>query len=119
MSWRLIGFVVIFAVFLIFIGLNLENRCDISFGFTTMPQVPVYLTAFSAFVLGILWTIPFTVSIRRKKAKQDSSRGLPDIPVSNIPQKPRKGLFGRRSNAAIPGVPTGSFEGDDGSYGID
>ncbi|MDR3145695.1 MAG: hypothetical protein LBU21_05410 [Treponema sp.] len=79
--------------------------------------MPVYLTAFSAFVLGILWALPFVVSLRRKKAKQDSSRKLPDTPVSDTPEKPRKGLFGKRKNAAPQGVVP--FEGDDGSYGID
>jgi uncharacterized integral membrane protein len=119
MPWRLIGFVLLFAIFLIFIGLNLGNSCDISFGFITIPQVPVYLTAFSAFVLGILWTIPFMISLRRKKAKKAALRELPDMPLSDTPEKPRKGLFGKRKNALPPEMPASSFEGDHGPYGID
>jgi uncharacterized integral membrane protein len=74
MPWRLIGFIVLFAVFLVFIGFNLENRCDISFGFYKLSQVPVYLTAFSTFVLGMLWAVPYVISLRfkRKPGKDDT-----------------------------------------------
>jgi uncharacterized integral membrane protein len=69
MPWRLIGFIVLFALFLVFIGFNLENRCDISFGSSklTIYQVPVYLTAFSSFVLGMLWAVPYIISLRLKQ----------------------------------------------------
>jgi hypothetical protein len=55
-------------VFLTFIGFNLENRCDISFVFYTFSQVPVYLTAFSAFVLGLLLALPLVVSFRSRRS---------------------------------------------------
>jgi tetrahydrodipicolinate N-succinyltransferase len=64
MPWRLIGFVLIGAVFLCFIGFNLENRCDISFGVFIFRQVPVFLTAFSAFVLGMLLALPLVIPFR-------------------------------------------------------
>jgi uncharacterized integral membrane protein len=70
MPWRLIGFIVLFAIFLTFIGFNLENRCDISFGFREFPQVPVYLTTFASFVFGMLITIPFAITFRIKKRQK-------------------------------------------------
>ncbi|MDR1948503.1 MAG: hypothetical protein LBQ38_03855 [Spirochaetaceae bacterium] len=121
MPWRLIGFVILFAIFLIFIGFNLGNSCDINFVFITVPQVPVYLTAFTSFVLGILWAIPFFASIRRKKAKKDAQRGLPDVPVLDMPPKSGKFKPGKNKNTPpeFPGSPEGGSYGDGGSYGID
>ncbi|MDR2029749.1 MAG: hypothetical protein LBP93_09475, partial [Treponema sp.] len=69
MPWRLIGFIILCGIFLAFIGFNLGNRCTISFGFTEIPDVPVYLTAFASFVLGMLCAVPFIVSLLRKKEK--------------------------------------------------
>jgi uncharacterized integral membrane protein len=77
MPWKLIGFIVFFGILLAFIGLNLNNSCDISFGFTTIPAVPIYLTVFSAFVLGLLCTVPLIVSLMFKKPKsRDDARGV-------------------------------------------
>jgi uncharacterized integral membrane protein len=77
---RLIGFILIFVVFLTFIILNLGNGCDISFGFKTIPQVPVFITAFSSFVLGMLFAVPFVLTLGRKKQ-----------PAPPKPPKPQKG----------------------------
>jgi uncharacterized membrane protein YciS (DUF1049 family) len=61
MPWRLIFFIVILAIFLAFIAFNLENKCDISFGFTKIEDVHVFLTIFVSFALGLLCTLPFVV----------------------------------------------------------
>ncbi|MCL2265231.1 MAG: energy-coupling factor transporter transmembrane protein EcfT [Treponema sp.] len=68
MPWRLIIFIVIFAVFLVFITFNLENRCDISFGSKqlTIEQVPVFFTIFASFVLGLFSSIPLLLHVRKK-----------------------------------------------------
>ena len=55
---RLIVFILIFAFFLAFIVLNLDNKCDISFGIKTLNDVPVFLSALCSFVLGMLITVP-------------------------------------------------------------
>jgi len=73
---RLIIFIVIFAIFLTFIVLNLDNRCDISFGFTTLSNIPVFLSILSSFVLGMLITIPFIFSPRKEKKKPDLPKPL-------------------------------------------
>ncbi len=98
MPWRLIGFVVLFAVFLTFIGFNLENNCNISFGFIHFDQVPVYLTAFASFIFGMLCTIPFAVSFRIKKkqktAKAKTKDNVPDMidtPQPEVKKPAKKG----------------------------
>jgi uncharacterized integral membrane protein len=102
MPWRLIGFIIIFGIFLVFIAFNLDNRCDISFGFRVFQGVPVFLTAFSSFVLGMLCAIPFVFSLRRKSKKN------PELP----PAKPGK----KRSKE--PEVPEPLPPADEGPYGI-
>jgi len=67
MPWRLIIFVAILAVFLAFITFNLDNRCDISFGFAKIEGVPVFITIFSAFFLGLFCALPLVKYIGKKK----------------------------------------------------
>jgi len=65
---RVVVVILVFVFFLAFIILNLENKCDVSFGFTTIKDFPVFLTALSSFVLGMLVTIPM-ILVRKKKPK--------------------------------------------------
>jgi hypothetical protein len=90
---RLIGFIFVFVLFLIFIILNLGNRCDISFGFKTIPQVPVFITAFSSFVLGMVVAMPFALTLGRKKQ--------PDLPKPPKSKKEEAGKFSG-PDAGIP-----------------
>ncbi|MDR1986051.1 MAG: hypothetical protein LBP88_03640 [Treponema sp.] len=76
MPLRLLGFIIILVAFLLFITLNLENRCDIRFWINEtaiLQDVPVYVTAFSAFVAGMLCAFPimFLVHFKRKKREKD------------------------------------------------
>jgi uncharacterized integral membrane protein len=73
MPWRLIIVIAIGVVFLGFIGFNLENTCNVSFGFHTFENVPVFLTALSSFVLGMVLTLPLVISFRSaaRRKKQD------------------------------------------------
>jgi uncharacterized integral membrane protein len=92
MPWRLLGLVLILAIFLAFIGLNLDNRCVISFGFwETKEPVPVFLPIFASFVLGLLFAIPFAVSINLRRSKKNKTgtsgkapRGKGDISLEDI-----------------------------------
>ena len=74
--WRLIVFILIFALFLVFIVFNLDNKCDVSFGFKTIKEIPVFLTVFSSFVLGMLFAVPF-VRGRKKHSKETSAHTPP------------------------------------------
>jgi uncharacterized integral membrane protein len=69
MPWRLIVFVIVFAVFMVFIAFNLENKCDISFGFAKIPDVPVFITIFTSFVLGLFCGIPLILHFKKEKEK--------------------------------------------------
>jgi uncharacterized integral membrane protein len=70
MPWRLIIFILIFAVFLAFITFNLENKCNVYFWFggKGLIDIPVFLTIFVSFSMGLLCALPFVV--RRRKAEK-------------------------------------------------
>ncbi|MDR2375339.1 MAG: hypothetical protein LBD96_02755 [Treponema sp.] len=109
MPWRLIGVVLLGAVFLFFIGFNLENRCDISLGFFTFSQVPVFLTALSAFMLGLFLALPLVVSFRfgnRRKKKTET-------PAGKVSRKKREKTAGTAESGVSAGSPP-----PDGDYGI-
>jgi uncharacterized integral membrane protein len=108
--WRLLGTVILFAILLLFIGLNLNNRCDVSFWFTkdaVIREVPVYLTAFSSFMLGLLCSIPLAFSLRRKRKSGEKSPPLPQE-AGNQDNKKKKD----KKKDEIQDL-------NDGSYGID
>lgn len=72
MPWRLIGFIIMFSVFLVFTLSNMGNKCDISFinPNWTCKDVPVFITIFCSFILGMLCTLPIIVSINLRKRKE-------------------------------------------------
>jgi len=76
MPKRLIQIIIVFAIFLLFIVFNLEKKCDISFGFAVIKDVPVFLTVFCSIVLGMLSTLPFILSyqLRKKRKAEDEKR---------------------------------------------
>jgi len=79
MPWRLIFFILIFAIFLAFVTFNLENRCDIYFGPGGMGfhDIPVFITIFTSFFLGLLCTLPFLYYAgkrRREKAAKERDK---------------------------------------------
>ena len=85
MPGRLIQFIVLFAIFLLFIIFNLGNRCDISFGFVKFRDVPVFITAFLSLMVGMLCTLPF---VFRSKIKKPSKTGKGETkPGSNPTNK--------------------------------
>ena len=103
MPWRLIGWILIFGIFLVFIALNVGNSCDISFGFHTFSNVPVYLTALSSFVFGLLCAIPVMISLQLGRRKGG--------PAKEKKEKGRK----KDGEAAL----TEAVPGENGPYGID
>jgi uncharacterized integral membrane protein len=116
MPWRLIGFILLFAIFLTFIGFNLENSCDVSFGFMRIEAVPVYLTAFSAFCFGMLCAVPFLFFLRRRKSKAKARPG--ELPAPELLETSKKGWWKRKKD--LPQEPPKPPAGDGGSYaGID
>jgi hypothetical protein len=51
--------------------LNLNNKTDISFGIYTLRGIPVFLTAFSSFVLGMLYAVPFIMRFKKMQKTVD------------------------------------------------
>jgi len=110
MPWRLIIFIVIFAVFLVFISFNLENKCDISFGLFKLEQVPVFITIFSSFVLGLLCALPLVIHIKKKRKERrpnetssrsdNDSHAEDDAPSSDTtdPAEARKKFLNRKKS---------------------
>ena len=94
MSWRLIVFIVVFGIFLAFITVNLDNRCDISFGFTKIEGVPVFLTVFFSFVLGLLCTLPFAISALKKRKGTEEKDNKDDKITNNMQE--RRAIFQKK-----------------------
>ena len=117
MPWRLIMVIVIVAILLSFIGFNLSNTCDISLGFKTFPNVPVYLTIFGSFLLGMICSLPFIIFGSQKKDKQSEefrSSNTPDSSATPASSSRMKGLFRKKQGDSEAGKTD-----DIGPYGID
>jgi uncharacterized integral membrane protein len=76
MPWKLIIFILIFIVLLAFITFNLDNKCDISFGFAKIAQAPVFLTVFMSFILGFLSTLPFIITAGMNRVKTEKKKRM-------------------------------------------
>ncbi|MDR1178369.1 MAG: hypothetical protein LBK64_06040 [Spirochaetaceae bacterium] len=115
--WRLLRTVILFAILLLFIGLNLGHYCDVSYWFTKEPlNLPVYVIVFSSFTLGLLCSIPLAFSFgRKRKAKANAGAGAseqgPSVPDSKKKKDNKKG-GGTKKDGEIRDI-------NDGSYGID
>jgi len=101
MPWRLIGTIAVLAVLLTFIGFNVENTCNLSLVFHTFENVPVYLTVFISFILGLLFSLPFFFLGR--KPKKGKSAGKDKKTASNeegsqtgeaAPEAPKESPYG-------------------------
>ena len=92
MPWRLIGIITILALLLGFIGINLENTSNLHLGFKEFDNVPVYITVFASFLLGLAFSIPFFVSKTLKKHKEELAKiqAMQSQPASaNNSQQPK------------------------------
>ena len=91
MPWKLIFFIICIVLATIFVGFNLENRCDVSFVFITFKQVPIFLSLTAAFVLGIFAALPFSFGQRKKKKlvaeKQKNVVPTTDVKLKSVEKK--------------------------------
>jgi uncharacterized integral membrane protein len=76
MPFKLFGIIILLILVTIFAGVNLENKCNISFVFYTFENIPVFMTAIISFAAGAILMLPFTFFRRKKKN-----------PVKMAPQK--------------------------------
>ena len=91
--WRLIVFIIILTVFLVFISFNLEveNRCDISFGFAKLSDVPVFITIFTSFILGFLCAFPLFMILKNRKNEKPEKDKKDKKPVKDSSNNPYGG----------------------------
>ena len=81
MPWRLIGFLLVLVLVAAFATVNIPNRSDVSFGFYTFEEVPIFLSLLIAFILGTLLMVPFLLRRSKKNAAQaihEDTQGEPD-----------------------------------------
>ena len=81
--FKVILFLIILGLIIFFIGFNLTNVSDISIGFHTFEDVPIFISLFIAFAAGVVVMLP-VVFFRKKKIKKDmkdkiSPPALPDV----------------------------------------
>ncbi len=97
MPWKLLFYLVVLSVVVLFAGVNIRNVSDVSVGFHTFEDIPIFVSLFAAFFLGVLVTLPFTyVKYLRKRAK---------FPKQKKEKKPRKRRFSRKQLAETTAPP--------------
>ena len=106
MPWRLIFVVILMGIVIAFIGFNLDNRADVSFGFHEYEAVPIFISLFVAFFAGIIVMFPFTLGFRRRrkeKVKKVKSEAKETPALEDGTRKKGGGFFKRKkSKAAEP-----------------
>lgn len=74
---RLLGTIAGFVILASFVGFNLDNKCNVSLIFKTFENVPVFITIMISFSAGLLFTLPFALTHRVKKAKKEKQNNVP------------------------------------------
>jgi uncharacterized integral membrane protein len=75
--WKLIVFFIFLLIFVLFAAFNIKNVSDISLGFRTFEDIPIFISLFVAFLLGGFVVLPFAVIGRRRKQKKQKSSEPP------------------------------------------
>ena len=116
MPWRLLVFIAVFGILLAFIAFNLENKCDISFGFTVIPAVPVFITIFISFALGLFCTLPFVIralKMRKFSGSKEKKQAAPAGLRSGEDSRPAKeDPATNNPGSALPKTAEGSNHGN-------
>lgn len=67
MPVKLIGTIILLILVTIFAGVNLDNKCDITFIFYTFKDIPVFMTVIISFAIGAVLMLPFTLGRKNTK----------------------------------------------------
>jgi len=85
MPWKFISALIILILFVIFIGLNLEHKTNISLGFYSFDNVPAFLIVIVSFLIGAIVTLPISLlttmtkrAKRKKQAKKKTEQEISD-----------------------------------------
>lgn len=85
MPWRLVVFIIILGLVVIFAGLNIDNTSDVSFGFWKIEGVPIFISLFFAFVIGVITMAPFVIGKGGKKRKAMDSEPPTELEEPPLP----------------------------------
>lgn len=77
MPFKLIGILLLVVLVATLSGFNLDNKCSIWF-IKTFTDVPVFPALLTAFVAGVIITLPFTIGKRRKDPKSPKEKHSAD-----------------------------------------
>ncbi len=77
MPWKFIFFLFMLVITTVFIGFNLENRCDISLIFYTWKDVPIFVSLLFGYVVGAVTVLPVFFATRKKSLKKDIKKPGP------------------------------------------
>ncbi|MGP1455174.1 MAG: hypothetical protein ACTTJ7_05365 [Treponema sp.] len=85
---------------LIFMGANLNNRCDISLVIRVFKDVPIFLSMMLSFLLGNIAMIPFLIGSRNKIRKAEKqATAYPAVKTVEL-KTPKRSWFGRKKTEA-------------------
>ncbi len=70
MTVKMIAFLLLLIIIAVFSAFNLSNTSDISFGFYTLKNVPIFLSLLVSFIAGAIMMLPFTFIKKRKLIKE-------------------------------------------------
>ena len=103
MPWKMIGFITILVLVAAFASLNLSNRTDISVGFYSFKDVPVFLSLLIAFLAGAVVMVPFTFgpSARKKRKKKEEAEELKKLRKAKKPIEPQEAVKMTEANEHI------------------
>ena len=104
MPGKLVYFIIVMLMLVLFMGFNLSNRCDISVIFYVFKDVPIFLSMLFAFLLGNIAVLPFLISSRHKMKKAEKQAALYHD-VEKVELKPEKRRrFGKKKHSEENGT---------------
>jgi len=93
MPIKLIGTIILLILVTIFAGVNLDNKCDITFIIHTFKDVPVFMTVIISFAIGLIVMLPFTFGRRKRKAPKVEAKNVESASESKKAETESKTLF--------------------------
>ncbi len=102
MPARLIVFILTLLVIVTFIGLNIENNSDIRIWFGEkglLKDVPIFVSFFVMYLIGVLSAVPFVVRWRNRKKKQIARKTAEESESEmKSPQQKKKRVMGLKKD---------------------
>ena len=95
---RAIFFIVVFAIFLVFIALNLNNKSDVSFGFVSFKDVPIFLSTLFSFAVGMMFTLPLILYGKKRKKTPATQESAAQGAAPHDGKKKKRWAFGKKKS---------------------